>query len=304
MAGLLLIAAVIALSAFVFFLADVRAALERRYELTAVFATAPRLRVGSPVWIGGHEVGRVKAIGLLPVREDSAPRVAVTIEVPHKYQPLVRSDSRARLSTARIIGEPAVDISSGSASARMLVPGDTLYSVAEVDLLSAFTIWRRFQSSIDSLVRASKVLQPAIAARKPQLRRLAARMEQTRKDLALFTSTFSQGSLSPLLSDTLLQPAFAQLGQTAQQLAPALRQAAAHYSDPALRDALTRMATRADSLSTRLRTLSEQFANGSLLRFGSDTAIQKTLRETKVELDSLMAETKRNPLRFWLGNRK
>jgi ABC-type transporter Mla subunit MlaD len=96
MAGLLLIGAVIALSAFVFFLADVRAAFERRYELIAVFASAPRLRVGSPVWIGGHEIGRVKAIGLLPVREDSAPRVAVTIEVPHQYQPLLRSDSRAR----------------------------------------------------------------------------------------------------------------------------------------------------------------------------------------------------------------
>ena len=64
------------------------------------------------------------------------------------------------------------------------------------------------------------------------------------------------------------------------------------------------MATRADSLSNRLRTLSEQFANGSVMRFSSDSAIQKTLRETKVELDSLMAETKRNPLRFWLGNRK
>jgi hypothetical protein len=203
-----------------------------------------------------------------------------------------------------MIGEPAVDISSGSDSARMLVPGDTLYSVAEVDLESAFNIWRRFQTSIDSLVRASKVLKPTIAARTPQLRRLSARMEQTRKELALFTSTFSQGSLSPLLNDTLLQPAFARLGETAQQLAPALRQAAAQFNDPALRGALSRMATRADSLSTRLRTLSEQFANGSVMRFSSDSAIQKTLRETKVELDSLIAETKRNPLRFWLGNRK
>jgi ABC-type transporter Mla subunit MlaD len=299
-----LIVALVATGAFVFFLADVRAALEHRYELIAVFPSAPRVRVGSPVWIGGHEIGRVTEIGLLPVRTDSAARVAVTVEIPRRYQPLIRSDSRARLSTARMIGEPAVDISSGSRSARMLVAGDTLFGVKKVDLMSAFSIWRGFQSSIDSLVRASKTLQPTIAQRTPQLKRLANRLEQSRKELAVVTSTFSGGSLAPLLGDSLLQPAFARLGETTQQLGPAFREAAARYQEPELRGALTRMSTRADSLSVRLRALSVQLANGSLARFRSDTAIQKVLHQTQADLDSLIAETKRNPLRFWLGNRK
>jgi len=298
-----LIVALIATGAFVFFLADVRAALEHRYELIAVFSSAPRVRVGSPVWIGGHQVGHVKEIALLPVREDSAPRLAVTIEIPRKYQQFVRSDSRARLSTARMIGEPAVDISSGTRSARMLLPGDTLYSVNKVDLMAAFTIWRDFQTSLDSLVRASKVLRPAIAARGAQLRRLSARLEQTQKGMALVASTFSSGTLSPLLRDSALQ-AFGRLGETTEQLGPAFRAAAARYQEPELRSALTRMSTRADSLTLRLRALRTQLANGSLSRFRTDTAIQKVLHQTQADLDSLMAETKRNPLRFWLGNRK
>src|SRR5215510_3207840 len=94
--GLVLIGAAIALSAFVFFLADVRAAFEHRYHLVIVYASAPRLRIGSPVWVGGHEIGRVTKIALLPARTDSTPRVAVTAEIPRKYQPLIRDDSRAR----------------------------------------------------------------------------------------------------------------------------------------------------------------------------------------------------------------
>ena len=304
MTGLLLIVAVVATSAFVFFLADVRAAFERRYNLITVFASAPRVRIGSPVWIGGHEVGRVTAIGLLPVITDSAPRVAVTVEIPRKHQPLIRSDSRARLSTSRMIGEPAVDISPGSRAARMLVAGDTLYSTPKADLMSAFGIWRGFQSSVDSLVRASKLLQPAIAARAPQLRRLSYRLEQTRKEFAVVASSFSGGSLGPMLGDSMLAPAFARLSETAGQLGPAFRAAADRYKEPELRGAFTRLSTRADSLSTRLRTLTEYFANGSLMRFRTDTAIQKVLHQTQIDLDSLIAETKRNPLRFWLGNKK
>ena len=51
-AGSALLAAILLLAGLVFFLNDVRAALERQYDLVVVFSTAQRLRIGSPVWIG------------------------------------------------------------------------------------------------------------------------------------------------------------------------------------------------------------------------------------------------------------
>ncbi len=301
--GLLLIAAVVSLSAFVFFLGDFRALLERRYELIAVFPNAPRLRAGSPVWIGGHEVGRVTAIGFLPVRADSQPRLAVHVEIPRKHRSLIRSDSRARLTSARTIGEPVVDISPGTTSARALVPGDTLYAAPVTDLMAAFTVWRGFQSALDSLVKASRILQPRIAGQRPQLERLAARMQTTKTAFARVAALLSNSSLTDLATGGELRAALGDLAQTAQQLGPTLRSASERYNDPALRGAVSRMSRHADSLSVQIGALTQQFTNSSLSRFARDTAIQRALHKTQMELDSLIAETKRNPMRFWLGNR-
>jgi ABC-type transporter Mla subunit MlaD len=285
--GSALIAGILAVSAFVFLLGNVRSFLQGRYELIVVFANAPRLRVGSPVWIGGHEVGRVTAIGLLPVRADSTPRVAVHVEIPRKHQSLLRGDSRARLTSARMIGESVVNISPGTEATSALEPGDTVHSLPTANLLSAFQIWRGFQSAIDSLVRVSRVLQPQIAQRKPQLVRLAASVQHTRAEFTRVTDMLGKSSITDMITGGELQAALGNLGKTAQD-----------------RSALGRMSTHADSLSAQLNSLREQLGRGTAQRFVRDSAIQKTLRKTQLELDSLMAETKRNPLRFWLGNRK
>jgi len=302
--GSALIAGILAVSAFVFLLGNVRSFLQGRYELIVVFANAPRLRVGSPVWIGGHEVGRVTAIGLLPVRADSTPRVAVHVEIPRKHQSLLRGDSRARLTSARMIGESVVNISPGTEATSALEPGDTVHSLPTANLLSAFQIWRGFQSAIDSLVRVSRVLQPQIAQTKPQLVRLAASVQHTRAEFTRVTDMLGKSSITDMITGGELQAALGNLGKTAQDLGPTLRAAAQRYNDPALRSALGRMSTHADSLSAQLNSLREQLGRGTAQRFVRDSAIQKTLRKTQIELDSLMAETKRNPLRFWLGNRK
>ena len=302
--GLALMAGVVVLSAFVFLIGNVRSFLQRRYELIVIFANAPRLRVGSPVWIGGHEVGRVTAIGLLPVRADSTPRVAVHVEIPRKHQGLIRGDSRARLTSARMIGESVVNISPGTESTRALEPGDTVHSLPTANLLSAFQIWRGFQGAVDSLVRVSRVLQPRIAQRRPQLVRLAASVQHTRTEFARVADLLGNSSLTEMITGGDLQSALGNLGKTAEELGPTLRAAAQRYNDPALRGALGRMSTHADSLSAQLNTLKEQLGSGTVLRFARDSAIQKTMRRTQLELDSLVAETKRNPLRFWLGNRK
>jgi hypothetical protein len=203
-----------------------------------------------------------------------------------------------------MIGESVVNISPGTEATSALEPGDTVHSLPTANLLSAFQIWRGFQSAIDSLVRVSRVLQPQIAQRKPQLVRLAASVQHTRAEFTRVTDMLGKSSITDMITGGELQAALGNLGKTAQDLGPTLRAAAQRYNDPALRSALGRMSTHADSLSAQLNSLREQLGRGTAQRFVRDSAIQKTLRKTQLELDSLMAETKRNPLRFWLGNRK
>ena len=114
----------------------------------------------------------------------------------------------------------------------------------------------------------------------------------------------SGGSFSLIMNDSALRQAIAQTRVTTQQLGTAFQSVSTRFNDPELRQAFTGLQQRASGLSDQMKQLQDQFANGSLPRFAQDSAIMKALHAAQLELDSLMAITRRNPLRFWFGDRK
>jgi hypothetical protein len=64
--------------------------------------------------------------------------------------------------------------------------------------------------------------------------------------------------------------------------------------------AIARLQLRADSLSTQLAaaTAALDNPNGTLSRMQQDTAIMRAVNAARAELDSLMADMRRNPLRY------
>ena len=64
-----------------------------------------------------------------------------------------------------------------------------------------------------------------------------------------------------------------------------------------LRTAVTGLQQRADTLRAQLDALS--FETGFFARSRSDSAMARAITSARIELDSLIAQTKRNPLRFW-----
>ncbi len=302
--GFLIMAAALGFALGVFFLADLRTALQKRYTLYAVLPTAPRLRVGSPVWIGGHRVGQVKTIGFRRVLADSGPTIAVQLSLPREVQPLVRRGSLVRLTSARLVGEPAVDIVPGDPGEPLALEGDTLFPLTLTGRAQALDSFRHFQRSLDSLLVATRSLSPLVETRKAQFVLLAEQIAGLQTAFSSLRQRLANGSADRLLSDPALQNALASISTTVQQLGPAFQGAASRYSDPVLRQAFGTLQLRAASLSTQLQRVREQFAHSSLLRFSQDSSLARSLHQAQVELDSLMAETRRNPLRFWLGDRR
>lgn len=299
--GTLLIAALIGAAVLIFFLDDMLDALERRYEVVAIVEEAAGLVDGSPVWVGGKAVGTVTKLGFLPSGTDTTARVAVTLELPHGVRSQVRTDSRAHLTSATPISARAVNLTPGSEAARVLEPGDTLRAEASPTAAELTSRAAGVRSGLGAALEELQELAPAARVR----------FEQTRValqgiDLALAEARQMQSDLqaNPGLS-LLRDPAFAASLDRARAHAAELpvvmaqlRARSAETREAAA--AFARLQARADSLSRGLDAAAAllETPGGSALRFQQDSALIRALDDARTELDSLIAEARRNPLRF------
>ena len=302
LAGFALLLGVCALATVVFFLADLRNLFREHYTLYAVFPSAPRLRTGSAVWIGGRRVGQVAAISFRPIVDDTMPSVAVRLDIPREHHVLVRRGSTVRLTSARLIGEPVVDILPGPTGQPVLEPGDTIFARRKTGRQELSESLREFQSSLNGLSATTRKLGPALDARSAQFALLAKRVENVQREVGNLRERTAGGTLDRFVNDNELQSALAALGQTMQQIGPALQNTTARYTDPALPQAFGRLQENARRISTQLAVLRETLANSSLTRFSADSALTRAIHLAQIELDSLVAQTRNNPLRYWKGD--
>jgi ABC-type transporter Mla subunit MlaD len=299
--GGVLLAAIIATAGVIFFLERIVNAAQGRSELTAVLPEARAVRPGAEVWIAGKEVGRVAAIQFLPRGSSATARVALTLEIPDHYRDLVRAGSRVRVTSDRFIGEPVIDIVPPDGDAPVLPEGDTVFG--------------RLRDTRDAVRRSAFALLAAVNALNADVRALDsgsrdhrdrfARMERgltgVQAELARLTASAAGSPMLNMLGDTAWTASVERLAGTMRELAAALDSAAApdrtRVAD--VRAAFAAMKLRADALALeadRLRAASSD--NGLLSRMARDSAIAVAIRGVQAQLDSLIAEARRNPLRF------
>jgi phospholipid/cholesterol/gamma-HCH transport system substrate-binding protein len=84
-----------------------------KYQLRTYVSEAEDIQVGAPVTLDGVNVGNVQSIRLTPHPENRAHGVTMVLQVSKKYQPDIRTDSRASLITSGLLGDRYVNISRG-----------------------------------------------------------------------------------------------------------------------------------------------------------------------------------------------
>ena len=304
LAGALIVLIMVALPVLVLFVPDLIRRLTSSAEIFVVMPEAGILEKSTPVWIAGREVGKVREVHLRSSDVDSMERVAIRMSIPEKYLTHIRQDSEVRLTSARLIGEPVLDILPGSPGAPPIREGDTLHVRTSGTLPDVIASMLGLTESFQQFfVEMQKLKELASPARAQQLERLNRSFGAAMAEFRTLVVTLRS---SPI--NTLTDPEFKQIlsslqarsGQLTEALRLASQRAAAARSD--MEPALTRMMARGDTIQAVLADIQARIdagGGGLLIRAQTDTAIIKALHEAQAQLDSLIAESKSNPLRFW-----
>jgi phospholipid/cholesterol/gamma-HCH transport system substrate-binding protein len=107
-----------------------------KYQLKTYMPEADNLQEGAPVSLDGVQIGNVQSIRLTPnpqTREDS---VTLLLRISKKFQPDIRSDSKASLVTEGLLGDRYVTISRGLTGSVIpengVVPAEEVSDIKEV----------------------------------------------------------------------------------------------------------------------------------------------------------------------------
>ncbi|MBI3872447.1 MAG: MCE family protein [candidate division Zixibacteria bacterium] len=106
------------------------------HELNAYFDDVNGLVAGSPVWLGGIEVGHVSHIQF--VEMEGKGKIRVTFEVKETAWPLVSDASKVAIGTVGLMGDKYISVSVRQASDPPATPGATLDTRTSGDLTNAF----------------------------------------------------------------------------------------------------------------------------------------------------------------------
>jgi phospholipid/cholesterol/gamma-HCH transport system substrate-binding protein len=298
--GALLIAALLASAVLIFMLDDLVDMFRRDYAVVAVVSDAAGITDGSAVWIAGKEVGTVTTVAFLPSGPDTTARIALTLELPRRLQAQVRRDSPVRVTSATLIGARVVDILPGSATAPAAAPGDTL---RQRKRLSADEVTARaaaVRAGLDSVMAELRPLAAPASARIADTQRALAAVELAMAEATRLQADIAAGPAAALLADTAFTAALDRVRSHADALPLLIEQVQVRSAATGeVRAALARLQARAAALSAALDAATAQAGpNSSLARFQQDTALSRALTAARAELDSLLAEVRRNPLRF------
>jgi hypothetical protein len=301
--GWLIIAALLGAVALSFFLDDLLGLFERRYRLVAVFPEAADLMVDAPVWVSGKSVGRVRSVELQPVTYDTLGQVAVTISLPRRVQDLVRTDSRASLTTTTLIGQRVIDISTGTSGHPPLQHGDTLQARLPREFAELTARLEEVQAAVDTMMEAVNVIRARLPERTGALQPAARQLALAQAELDVLLASIETGPGMRALRDPELRASVQRIASTIDAVQAMATGAAADAGTTAgeLRAGFAGMLARADTLSTRMAALEQrlQDTDGFIGRFAQDTALQRAVNASRAELDSLIADARRNPFRFF-----
>src|SRR5437879_5536669 len=129
--GAFIVGTLAILATGVFLIGDKEFLFSSTYPLKSSFRNVAGLSRGAEVRVGGIHKGTVKEI-LLPSQSDQA--VTIVMKMERSSRGVIKKDSVASIQTEGLVGDKYVDVSFGSATAQAVGDGDTLASVAPVDM--------------------------------------------------------------------------------------------------------------------------------------------------------------------------
>lgn len=127
--GIIITITLIILLITVFFSGGIEKLLSPTIEIQAEIKNVKGLRIGSPVWLSGIEIGSVRKIELHPKYG-----TVVTMSVEKKSSPFIKKDSTATVQTIGLLGDKYIEISAGSPDSPPISHGDIIKGVEQIEI--------------------------------------------------------------------------------------------------------------------------------------------------------------------------
>lgn len=298
----------------------------QNYTLKVKFDNVAGLMTGSPVRVAGVQVGTVDQVIL------SGEGVEVWFNVKYEYQPLVTDRSTAVLGTLTLLGEGAVDISSGLGGTPIPEWGYIKVGVAEGTIAQVTaqagstltearllvedirkgkgTVGQLFTNDsvykeFDALMAAAERVASSVAAGKGTVGKLInddkvyAELNAAVANLNALTASVrnGEGSLGKLMTDPALSNSLTATSANIEAMTAKLNKGEGTAGKLLTDDALYK---RLDSMTSRLDTVLQHLNNGEgtagqLLR---DKALYENMNLTIGEARALLAEIKKDPKKY------
>ena len=304
--GMVALAVVIGIALAVLFFARVGMLHGKTVRMYASTSAARGIMRGTQVWLAGQWVGQVRDIHFADVSAPDSARIVMEIDVLREYLPHFRSDAIVRIqSGGTLIGAPVLAVTPGTPGGTPLGAGDTIRARAQSD----------FEGVTSQVALASRQFPEIIA----NVRLMSANVKAASGTVGAFMSDDEGGMrrFETVMGRASSVTARATSGEGTLGLAMRgdafARAAAARARVDSLRralDARTRQFSDARNDSTLARAIASVRAEaatvGALLsgargtagRALNDQAAQREIAALKREIDALMDDLRRHPLRY------
>lgn len=303
--GLIVCGVAVALVVSVLLFARIGGVRGETTRLYTVTNTASRVIDGTEVWLGGQKIGVVDEVRFRPVSADTTERLVIAMRVLTKYLSHIRRDADVQLRPGSgLIGAPVVYITMGTPRAPAAQAGDTLRARAQVEHRSRTA---DFSSLGDSIVAAGTTLE----ALSQQIRETGVEIDHLRRHserqaiavgaaLSRFATraTASHGSFSQLHNDRPLHAAVGRIiaqADSIQQVLTSSRTSLGRFRKDST------IFVDAHHVLETMDTLRLRFSSTTAARAFSerpDSALTHQLERSHAQLDSLVTDAKRHPLRY------
>ena len=149
--GIFLLLGLAVAGVLIFLVGDERHMFQRHATLHATFHDVAGLKVGSPVRMGGLDVGQVETIRFGDSDSDRLIHVYFTMIAEQLQR--VRTDSRVSIVSKGLLGDKALDVTMGTATGRQVASGATVPSEESDDMAGAL------RAASQAAVRINTVLE-------------------------------------------------------------------------------------------------------------------------------------------------
>ena len=291
--GVTVIVATVILAILVFLMTGEVGLFTTKIRVRAYFENAEGLRVGAPVRLEGVDIGNV--VGMRVVNRPLTP-VEVVMKISTKYKSQLHKDSEAVLTTAGVLGETFVDISSKVAKGPPAENNDELRTQTRPDIQDMVRASQGTLQNVDVLVKRLDRIVSTIESGQGSVGKiindpeLYNRLDETLTEMQKIANQISsgKGSIGKLInSDELynkLQASLDKVDRMVDDIDKGKGTIGKLMKDPSLYNEAHSTISKANQMMADINA-----GKGALGKFTHDEEFAKKLDDTISKLNSLLA---------------